>query len=404
MRQFSSKIIVCQHGARRRYAVPRMFEKQGILEAFYTDSYAQSMLGVIASKLGTIAPSTLQRLTRRCITGIPKNKIHATDYMFFIEFLQACLGRKKVGIQLFLQRHQILSKQMKNWGLRESSIVYSMYHENLDFIKWAKSEGAISVVDVFISPITDAVMEEEIHKFPDWNTISNASEVKINSQLWNETAELADLLICPSEWVAEGIRQMTPEATDKIRIVPYGCSIDYQGRTNKPIKGRVLFAGGDALRKGLHYLAEAASVLKKHLPELDVRIAGVLPTLVTEHPICKNLNFLGKLTSSQMKEEYLTADVFVLPSLSEGFAGVVAESIGAGCPVIVTKEAGSPIVDEREGLIIPSKSSSALVGAIDRFVTDRKFRDKCSKACINQVSFYSEDEWGERLARQIVEN
>jgi glycosyltransferase involved in cell wall biosynthesis len=135
-----------------------------------------------------------------------------------------------------------------------------------------------------------------------------------------------------------------------------------------------LFAGGDALRKGLHYLGEAASLLKKEISELDVRVAGALPDKVTQHTICKDLHFLGKLTSEQMKEEYLSADCFVLPSLSEGFAGVVAEAIGAGCPVVVTKESGSPVVHEREGLVIPSKNPQAIADAITRIVSDRDFR------------------------------
>jgi glycosyltransferase involved in cell wall biosynthesis len=164
-----------------------------------------------------------------------------------------------------------------------------------------------------------------------------------------------------------------------------------------PVPGRVLFAGGDALRKGLHYLAQAASALQKKIPGLDVRIAGDLPELVTKHSICKNLHFLGQLTSEQMKEEYLTADFFVLPSLAEGFAGVVAEAIGAGCPVIVTQEAGSPIVHKREGLIVPSRDAEALTDAIERGVTDRLFRTECSINCLKQIPFYSEKQWKKRL-------
>lgn len=395
------KIIVCQHGARHRYAIPRMFEKLGILEAFYTDSHARSTIGSIVSKLGSYAPSSFQRLSGRLITGVSKEKIYATDKMHVIEFLQSILRKKPTGIKLFLQRHQVLSKQMKRWGLKNSNYIYSMNNENIDFIRWAKENDTLCIVDVFISPTADIVVASEFERFPDWGDDQIDSNVALNIQRWKETSELADILICPSEWVAEGVCQITPEVSDKIRIVPYGCSIDYQGRFNNPIKGRVLFAGGDALRKGLHYLAKATTLLKQRLPELEVRIAGALPLEVIQHPICKDLNFLGKLSSEQMKTEYLSADVFVLPSLAEGFAGVVAEAIGGGCPVIVTKEAGAPIVHEREGLIIPSKDSNILAEAMERMITDREFRKGCSDACLKQVPFYSEQEWGYRLRKSI---
>ena len=78
--------------------------------------------------------------------------------------------------------------------------------------------------------------------------------------MWAEVAGLADILLCPSEWVATGVRELSPEHADKIRIVPYGCSINYEGRLNQPVRGRVLFAGSDIVRKGIQDLAEAATL------------------------------------------------------------------------------------------------------------------------------------------------
>ena len=259
------------------------------------------------------------------------------------------------------------------------------------------------MVDVFINPITDQIIKQEIVSFPDWASATDSCEMEFESKLWEETVFLADLLICPSEWVAEGVRSLSPDVAAKIRVIPYGCSMDYQGHVNKPVKGRILFAGRDPLRKGLHYLAQATSRLRSSIPELDVRVAGNLLENIVEHPMCKNLNFLGQLNGEQMKNEYLSADALVLPALSEGFAGVVAEAIGAGCPVIVTREAGSPIVHEREGLIIPVRDVDALVAAIRRMVMDRTFREQCSSECLQQVPFYSEKAWQDRLVSAIRE-
>ena len=281
-------------------------------------------------------------------------------------------------------------------------MVYSMYHENLDFVRWAKDQGALSVVDVFISPITVQIMEEERISFPDGVNSAEPDTSEFERKLWEETVSMADLLTCPSEWVAEGVRSISSIAASKIRIVPYGCSIDFQGRINTPVKGRILFAGRDPLRKGLHYLAQAATQLKGSIPELDVRVAG-LSGFVEKIPECKNLNFVGQLSGDQMKEEYLSADVLVLAALSEGFAGVVAEAIGAGCPVIVTQEAGSPVIHEREGLIVPSRDVEALVSAIRRMVTDRPFRDQCAAECLRQIPFYSEEIWRKRLVAVLEE-
>lgn len=395
------QVLACQHGARRRYAVPRMLERAGMLAAFYTDSSAHSPLGKCASLFGRRAPEAMRRLAGREITGVPEDKIFSSDAYNLHEFGEKLLGVQKQGIHRFRKRSKRFSRSMQRKGLQEADVVYSMFHENLDFIHWAKAQGRCIVVDVFLGPQTNQVMKAEFTAFSDWGENPSEAIIHLEEKMWKDSIELADVLVCPSEWVAEGVRTLSPASSGKICIVPYGCSIDYGGRTNQPVQGRILFAGGYALRKGLRYLAQAATQLKASNPEIDVRIAGMLPSSVVNHPICKDLNFLGKLGAEQIKVEYLAADCFVLPSLSEGFAGVVAEAISAGCPVIVTPECGSPIVDGREGLMVPSRNAEALVEAIQRIVTDRNLRNHCAKECLKQASTYTEKEWGARLTKAI---
>lgn len=402
LRSRKPQVLVCQQGARRRYAVPRILEQAGMLEALYTDSSAESFFGKCAGYLGRSAPASMRRLANRNPNGIPSNRICSSDCCMAIEIKRQFSGLS--GSSNLLQlKDQRLSRKMKRWGLRGADIIYSMYDESLDFVRWAKSQGAKSVIDVYISPLTNDIVNREYSIFPDWGGEKDRTLLELKNILWRQAVELADLLICPSEWVAEGVRTLTPAAAGKIRIVPYGCSIDYQRRTNQPINGRVLFAGGYALRKGLHYLAQVATRLKTSIPEIDFRIAGMLPQEVVQHPICKDLNFRGKLTYKEMRREFLSADCFVLPSLSEGFAGVVAEAISAGCPVIVTGETGSPVVDGREGIVVPSRNVEVLEEAIHRMIVDRDFRKGCSVACLQQAGFYSEEMWRDRLIPAILE-
>ena len=269
------RVLVCQHGARHRYAIPRMLEEAGMLAAFYTDSSSASFMGHVSTVLGSSAPILMRRLAGRKINGVPTDKVFSTDQQYLRELCQKMTGRLPTGMNLYHQRHRILSKKMITWGLQGAYVVYSMYHENLDFVRWAKQRGAKSVVDVFINPETTEIMQCEGKRLPGWGQYADQDAVDFENQLWRTTVEVADVLLCPSEWVAEGVRKFSPGTAPKIKIVPYGCSIDYQGCINNPIKGRVLFVGGDALRKGLHYLGEASSILKNRIPELDVRIAGI---------------------------------------------------------------------------------------------------------------------------------
>lgn len=396
-RSAAPRVLVAQHGGRHRYAIPRMLEQEGMLSGFYTDTSASSLYGRAMGTVGRVVPSKGMHSARFEEISVPAAKVRSTDRPYVQETLQKFSGGRPEGMRLFMQRHAILSGAMKRWGVRDANMTYTMFHEGLDFVRYAKSKGLISVVDVYISPITDRIMAEESKAFPAWAQQSNEEDVRLERELWEQTAALADVLLCPSEWVADGVRDVSPGAASKIRVVPYGCSMNYAGETSEPVPGRILFAGREALRKGLHYLGEAATRLKEELPHLDIRIAGTLPEEVRAHPVCRDLNFLGHLGRDEIKREFLTADALALPALSEGFAAVVAEAIGAGCPVVVTREAGSPVVDGREGLVVPARDADALAGALKRIVEDRALRSRCSAACLEQAGYYSVESWKNRL-------
>ena len=392
-----------QHGSRHRYAIPRMLEARQLLARFYTDTSSHSCLGRIGNFLGDFTPKPLRRLLRRQIKGVSKSKIRSTDYCSVSECITRLQGKAlPEGIDLFVKRHQMLSQKMQKWGVGDAKTVYSMYHENLDFLKYAKSKGLRLAVDVFINPRTDQIMIEEESAFALPANLYNQVAVDKQLELWIETAELADLLLCPSEWVADGVQELSPQHAHKIRLVPYGCSMDYQGKTNQPQKGKILFAGQDVVRKGLEHLAIAATKLREQGSSAIIQVAGELPEEIIKHSLCKDLDFIGRLNASEMRLAFLQSDAFVLPSLSEGFAGVVAESIMAGCPVIVTRECGSPVVHEREGLIVPARDPDALASAISRLVEDRELRASCSRSCLKETPFYSESSWGDRLQAALI--
>jgi glycosyltransferase involved in cell wall biosynthesis len=57
---------------------------------------------------------------------------------------------------------------------------------------------------------------------------------------------------------------------------------------------------------------------------------------------------------------YLSADVFALPSLSEGSALVVYEAMAAGLPVVVTPNCGAVARDGLDGYVVPIRDPEAI--------------------------------------------
>lgn len=80
----------------------------------------------------------------------------------------------------------------------------------------------------------------------------------------------------------------------------------------------------------------------------------------------------GPKYGDELLQKYVDADCFVMPSYREGFPNTVLEAGAMGLPSIVTDINGSReiIVNEKNGLIVPSKNVDALYVAMERMMCD----------------------------------
>jgi glycosyltransferase involved in cell wall biosynthesis len=120
----------------------------------------------------------------------------------------------------------------------------------------------------------------------------------------------------------------------------------------------LLFLGRITPMKGLSLLIGALSKLRPKLRGWMLVIAGVdehnygrvLQSLVNANRLSQFVRIVGPLYGEAKRNAYAAADLFVLPSLTEGSPVVVLEALGAGIPVIVTQAASwSDLVTNRCG-------------------------------------------------------
>ncbi len=146
--------------------------------------------------------------------------------------------------------------------------------------------------------------------------------------------------------------------------------------------------------KGFDLLIEAAAVLLSRHPGLRFSIAGsVLDQAYADMlrdrceglGIAARVSFLGNVTD--VAAHLKTADIFVLPSRSEGFSNAILESMAMGVPVVATKVGGNAeaIREDRSGLIVPPEDVDALAAALDRLVEDSSLRMQFAQAAYVEV-------------------
>ena len=393
------KVIVVQHGARRRYLVARLLRENQVLEALYTDSSSLSLCGRLAGIFRPVASGRFKRLASREIRGIPSSMVFSTDQVLFSEIMASFLGREE-SWEASKRQYKVMSGVMRRWGVRDADIIYAMQGENTNFLHFAKTKKVKIVVDICVNPLAHRIAQRERILFAGWEDTMSETELEALEAGMRENLLLADMVLCPSKVVAAGVRDFAGIPQSKLSIVPYGSSFDMGKNKAKP--GRILYAGAAIMRKGIHYLATAAHQLYTQSPgQYEFRIAGSVSQKVREREECRSLCFLGKLSKSELMNEFSCADVFVLPTLAEGLPAVLLEAMSFGLPIITTKAAGIEFDNDNNGIIVPERDAGALANAIERVVTDRGVRSKLALGAQKLADEYMEDAAGKRLIQAL---
>jgi glycosyltransferase involved in cell wall biosynthesis len=95
------------------------------------------------------------------------------------------------------------------------------------------------------------------------------------------------------------------------------------------------------------------------------------------------------LTDSEVLSLYGGADVFVYPSLYEGFGLPVLEAIACGCPVIASNVSSLPEVVGEAGLLVDPYNIEALARAIRTVLDDDELKREMSRKGIAQAQKFS---------------
>ncbi len=193
---------------------------------------------------------------------------------------------------------------------------------------------------------------------------------------WRQECDLADRIIVNSEWSREGlIRSGIP--SEKLTLIPlaYGTSevgdkkseirqvrsYPVQFTQDRPM--RVLFLGQVNLRKGVARLLQAAKTLRDE--PVEFWIVGPVQIANAETAAGNaRVKWFGSVSRKEAAEKYKAADVFILPTLSDGFAITQLEAQAHGLPVISSKCCGGVVENGRNGIILEEPSAACIAAAI----------------------------------------
>ncbi len=156
----------------------------------------------------------------------------------------------------------------------------------------------------------------------------------------------------------------------------------------------LLFVGGINPLKNFSNILRAYHLLRDRIPHKLVivgfkrwKFEGDL-ALVKQLGLEKDVVFTGFVPDKDLPAIYNLADVFVFPSLYEGFGIPILEAMASGCPVVTTKTGCSPEVAGGAAFLVNPKNPQEIAFAIEKVVEDLKFRSEMiQKGLVNAAKF-----------------
>jgi glycosyltransferase involved in cell wall biosynthesis len=201
-----------------------------------------------------------------------------------------------------------------------------------------------------------------------------------------------DRFLAVSEEVARGLRSASTFAARKIRVVRNGIPLaNYNRPVDKALQERL--SGGSRQpivltparlheQKGHKYLLEAATMVPdaKFVFAGDGPLRAELETQARALGLNDRITFLGH--RRDIPDLLAACDLFVLPSLFEGYPLAVMEAAVAGKPIIATAVGGTDeaIRCGQTGLLVPPADSRALADAIRSLLTDPTLAARLAQA------------------------
>ena len=195
--------------------------------------------------------------------------------------------------------------------------------------------------------------------------------------------QLADRIVVLSSFSAETFVDQGV-APDRLDLLPLGVDVEsfrprievFAARAERVRRGdalNVLYVGALSYRKGLFDLLHVARSMTASAVRFTL-VGNVMPEV---QPLMEslpaNVDVKGKVPQPDLPQIYTRADLFLFPTIEDGFPAVLAQAQAAGLPIITTPNgAGRDIVrTERDGWIVPIRSPQAIVDRLEWCGTNR---------------------------------
>jgi glycosyltransferase involved in cell wall biosynthesis len=254
---------------------------------------------------------------------------------------------------------------------------------------------------------THLLLEEEAKLNPDFApTLQFVSKSRAMTRALEYELSAADYVLAYCDFHRHTfIESGVPEK--KILTVPLGVDLDHfcpmQESPDEDLSRpfRIVYVGQITQRKGLSYAIEG--FLRAKIPNSELLLVGKIVGTSNPWSNIRGVRHLDHLSRSELPSVYRSSDVFLMPSLIEGFGLTALEALACGVPCIITPNVlgDNFIKDGCEGYTVPIRDPDAIADRLSHLYADHDALARMGMAARLHACKYSWDNYRTNLVAQV---
>lgn len=339
--------------------------------------------------------------TRDCIVTLPDDRVKGIQ----VRSPKLYMNFHNIALKLYGHLPQIFNHNYKNL------ILFEPFPINLILCKIGKKRG-LKIISWFSGDIL------KTGKF----NLKSSQKIALKTKYYikhfldkivsNYLVKNSDLIITDSPHCYRNVSNLLFAPSQTLNF--------YEGKHTPKSKRNdevisIIFVGRVIPLKGVHTLLSALAEIRGSIP-FHLTIVGPLygdgyegyelklKQMIQEKDLSSLVAFTGNISDRQtLEDHYLKADIFVIPSETEGVPKVIMEAMNYGLPIIASRVGGIPLMvrDGIEGLLVKPGSQQDLIEALLRLAQNGGLRASMGDAARARSRYFSKEKIFQEIAQRI---
>ncbi|MEW6125926.1 MAG: glycosyltransferase family 4 protein [Acidobacteriota bacterium] len=396
------KAVVAMSSNRDHYQLPLALYEGDVLETLVTDMYLPADRQWFDGLLAALLPR--RWLAARFCAGLDSRKVRVP----LRAFGTAALMQLVQTVRFNRYKDQVLSREARRLALQTESALFCYSYYASEAFKEGKEQLPYRII-FQLHPHPQSVrnlLSEELDRTPFARMSLQAEpDMKLTGQAFQSLAEephLANGWVTASTFTARTLAE-NGIPFEKIHVVPYGVNSEvFVKRAAPPDKKSpftVIYVGSLIQRKGLSYLLDAARLLGTQKLRILLCGRGVVDWELLKRYADLPIEIKLDLPRDELVKQIQQSDLFVLPSLIEGFGHVIPEAMACGVAVITTSNTCGPdvIEDGQQGFIVPIRNAEAIADKLSWAIENREAAAAMGEAAARRARTLSWENFRARI-------